>query len=289
MNTGHQWAVLGLGRVGRCFAHVLHDADALSVAWSRRPAATRNIGHLGLPTHHGAVPNLTDANIVAIALPDDALARFVSTLPAALRERPDVGWIHFSGRAPSTLFDPLVAGSTASLHPLRSFTGTDADRRALQGTFVALEGRGAALSAAQWLAEQVDADAHKIDANAKSAYHAAATLVSNGTYALLRAAERICADSGLDPAVLTAAFASLAKNSASNAIARPLTEATTGPVVRGDATTVQAHLDTLIRDRKATDLYRATAEWLVDIAEEGTTAPSAIAAIEAVLASAERG
>ena len=282
-----RWMVLGAGRVGVTLGRVLAREGVLVHAWTRSEAsAVRARDALDTRVTHGSLAEVPpDVDVVLVALRDDVITRYVAALPDEVRARPDLCWLHTSGsRTAAALRDANVAGPCGSCHPLRSIIGAEEDVEALRGAFFALEGDTPAVARACWLGERCGATTAVLPAEAKVGYHAAAVLASNGVYALLHAAGRLAAASGADDPALRPALARLALGSAANAVARPLSEATTGPVVRGDAATVRAHrwwLDAMAPD--ALPLYQALADQLLAIADEAGLNPSALAAVQVAL------
>ena len=194
------------------------------------------------------------ANVVAVAVPDDRVAPVAQE--ASERIRCDFAF-HLSGALPAAVLAPIAASgaATASLHPLRAFTGVgDEDWR---GAFVAVEGAPEALAAAERLAVALGAKPHRIAAAAKPLYHAAAALAAGGTMALLSAAVRAAAAAGLPEDEARAGLAGLAAGAAAATARLPFADAMTGPIARRDAATVAAHVASLREQPDALALYRA--------------------------------
>jgi predicted short-subunit dehydrogenase-like oxidoreductase (DUF2520 family) len=167
-------------------------------------------------------------------------------------------------------------------------TGSPADAERLAGAFFALEGSDAAVQAAKRLAGWFDGRPERVPSEAKVAYHCAAVLASNGVYALLAAANEVAAAAGLSDASLRDGLARLALNSAANAAERPLEQAATGPVMRGDAGTVRNHIDWLRQSEVPIEsLYTELSRQLLQLAEAAGQRPHALAALAAILAEEE--
>jgi predicted short-subunit dehydrogenase-like oxidoreductase (DUF2520 family) len=92
-----------------------------------------------------------------------------------------------------------------------------------------------------------------VDDADRATYHAAACVASNHVVALLGQAERLAAECG----VPFEALARLARSSVDNAFALGPRAALTGPVARGDWSTIAAHLDALAPEERSA--YRALA------------------------------
>ena len=93
----------------------------------------------------------------------------------------------------------------------------------------------------------------------RATYHAAAVLASNDVVALAVAASRAWAQAGPPAADAPRALAPLIRASADGISERPLPQALTGPLARGDVDTIKQHLAALARDPALADLYRQLA------------------------------
>jgi predicted short-subunit dehydrogenase-like oxidoreductase (DUF2520 family) len=103
----------------------------------------------------------------------------------------------------------------------------------------------------------------------KPAYHAAAVLAAGGLTALLDVVAAVAAPTGLDEAGALAVYGPLAAQALANARDLGTGPALTGPVVRGDAGTVAAHLAAAApAGSEAVGVYRALGLRQVTLAEE---------------------
>jgi predicted short-subunit dehydrogenase-like oxidoreductase (DUF2520 family) len=103
------------------------------------------------------------------------------------------------------------------------------------------------------LAEQAGMRPFTVTPGARAGYHAAACVASNHLVALLGQVERLAREAG----VPFEAFLPLVRASVDNVDELGPAGALTGPVARGDSSTVAAHLDALPDDERAA--YRAGA------------------------------
>src|SRR5215210_3371390 len=206
--------IVGPGRVGTALARALRDAD------------TCVEGPLG----RGERPARCDA--IVLCVPDAEIAAAAEVMTAAA---PLVG--HTSGATPLTAL--AHAGVPAfGLHPLQSFAHPG----------VRFEGAGAAVAGttpealefAVRLAERLGMTPFEIDDEGRAAYHAAASVASNFLVTLQAAAETIAAGAGLERAEARALLAPLVRQTVENIAELGPEEALTGPVARGDDTTVAA-------------------------------------------------
>jgi predicted short-subunit dehydrogenase-like oxidoreductase (DUF2520 family) len=262
-------SLVGPGRAGRAFGRSwLAAGGSLADVVARDPAAAREaVARLGGGTPRGVAGLDADCDILVLAVPDDAIAALAGALAGKLRCRTA---FHLSGALPASALEAfrLDGASVGALHPLRVFTGSPDETWA--GAFVAIEGDAGALSVAEQLVGAVGARAHRIAAESKPLYHAAATLAAGGTVALISLAARAWARAGIPEREARQALAELAERAAAAAVSRDFAEAFTGPVARRDRGTLRAHRDALAAFPDLARLYRLFArETLARTADRG--------------------
>jgi predicted short-subunit dehydrogenase-like oxidoreductase (DUF2520 family) len=206
--------IVGPGRVGTALARALGDTGVDVVG----------------PAGRGERPSGCDA--IVICVPDAEIAAAAEALTAAA---PLVG--HTSGATPlSALAHAGVPGF--GLHPLQSFAHPGVR---FEGAGAAVAGTTAeALAFATALAERLGMRPFEIDDEGRAAYHAAASVASNFLVTLEAAAEAIAAGAGLDRGEARELFLPLVRRTVENLAELGPERALTGPVARGDETTVQA-------------------------------------------------
>ena len=226
-----------------------------------------------------------EAELVILAIPDDA----IPVVAASVRLYSGQVLIHTSGLLGAEVLEPArSAGSQiGAFHPMVSFTADmEAAVEALHGSTIALDGDDRALGLLADLAEAVGGVPVRLPPGSKPAYHAAAVLASGGLIALLDAVVALGAVAGLDERGSLAVYGRLMEGTLANARKSGVRAALTGPITRGDAGTLRAHLDAL--DRFAPDvvaLYLAAAEREIKLADErGALTPDELARVLAALA-----
>ena len=206
--------IIGAGRVGTALAQAL------------RGAGVAVQGPLG----RGERPGPCDA--IVLCVPDAEIAAAAEVVTAA---SPLIG--HTSGATPLSALAP--AGVPAfGLHPLQSFAHPG----------VRFEGAGAAvagstpeaLAFATSLAERLGMRPFEIDDDGRAAYHAAASVASNFLVTLQAAAESIAAGAGLEREEARELLLPLVRQTVENVAELGPEAALTGPIARGDETTVEA-------------------------------------------------
>jgi predicted short-subunit dehydrogenase-like oxidoreductase (DUF2520 family) len=215
-----------------------------------------------------AIALLDEVELIVLAVPDDAIPEVIEPL----RLYGGQAMIHTSGLLGADALEPaLAAGShVGAFHPLVSFTA-DVERsvEALAGATVALEADEFLMTLLADLAEAIGGRPVRLPRGSKPLYHAAAVMASGGLVALLDAVVRLGAGAGIDEAGSLALYGRLLEQTLANARAVGVAAALTGPMVRGDAGTVAAHVAALeARAPDLLDLYASLARREIAIAED---------------------
>jgi predicted short-subunit dehydrogenase-like oxidoreductase (DUF2520 family) len=284
--------IVGAGAVGTALGLAISRAGWTVAAFSSRDARRRERFHRLVPGasvlfEPEAVLNVVDLAILAV--PDDAIA----SVCAPLRLYGGQSLVHTSGLLGAEVLEPARAAGAylGAFHPLVSFTSdVEASVEALRGATVAIEGDDRLIGLLADLAESIGGVPVRLPAGSKAAYHAAASLASGGLVALLDAVAALGAAAGMDEPGTLAVYGRLVEQTLGNARRRGIAEALTGPITRGDAGTLQAHLETLRRLAPGVmDLYVAAAGREIEIAHErGCLTVAQVGRLRASLAKAAR-
>jgi predicted short-subunit dehydrogenase-like oxidoreductase (DUF2520 family) len=212
----------------------------------------------------GEDPDLDGCRLLLIATPDAAIAEVCNAL--APRLEPGAGVVHFSGGT-SVAALASAPGPRASVHPLQTIW-PDRGPDQLEGAHAAVTGDwelGAGLARALGMTPFPLAD------EAKPAYHAASVFASNYVVTLTHAAVSLLERTGLEREAALAALRPLQHRTIDVAGSPP-----TGPIARGDAATVAAHLRAVGPELEP--LYRALGRATLPIVP-----PASAAAVEELL------
>lgn len=226
-------AIVGAGRVGCAIGRALqargHRIVAATVA--RRESAHRVLDAIGqVPLLEPADAGLA-ASVAVIAVPDDALARVAELVARGLR--PGTVVVHTSGIAGTEVLAPC-GPNVAAIHPAQTIPEPTTP---LAGVFFGVTAPAHLRTWAEWFVGELGGTALAVGEESRALYHAALAIASNFTATLAADA----ADLVGDPAVLEP----LLRQTIENVIRLGGDEALTGPVVRGDAGTVRAHIAAL--------------------------------------------
>ncbi len=254
--------ILGAGPVATTLAAALRIAGVSVVGlWARRASAAKESGERAdVPHFTGTWPDeVRLASTLILAVRDDAIAEVAKRLAAdGILDSSQV-LLHCSGaQAATTAFANLPVRGRGLLHPLRAIADPMSAIPELATTTFGIEGDPVGLGMARKLCDALGASTLVLQARQMSAYHAAATIMSNYLVSLADLATEVLANAGIDDA--DGAFLHLAQGALDNLHRQGLPHALTGPIRRGDSATVAAHLDTLEQGPIAcSQLYRLLA------------------------------
>jgi 2-dehydropantoate 2-reductase len=233
------YAILGSGKVARCFQFYLRHLNLNFTAWSRNGDPEFNFGANDLlPSRDkGArlAATVQNASHILLAVSDPALNEVAAMLPLGRT------LVHFSGSA-------KVAG-VASAHPLMTFGSTQLSADwCREIPFVIDEGFDFSK-----ILPGLPNPSFSIRPSQRQLYHALCALAGNSTFLLWqKIAEEFREDLNL-PAEILAPFLHQVVTNALRPEARGLA---TGPVARGDWAAVTAHLESLQSNPSLAAAYR---------------------------------
>lgn len=253
--------VIGVGRVGSVLGAALARAGhrVVAAAAVSRDSTSRARRMLPDAVLRPADEVAEASDLVLLAVPDDVLPGLVNGLRAAGSWRPGQFVVHTSGAHGIGVLEPAAAAGALplALHPAMTFAGRPEDLDRLGGAPFGVTADPLLRPVAETLVVQIGGEPIWIAEDARPAYHAALTMGANHLVTLVADARELLAAAGVgEPSRLLAPLLGAALDNA----LRLGDAALTGPVSRGDAQTVAAHLDAIAQ--RAPELrapYRAMA------------------------------
>jgi predicted short-subunit dehydrogenase-like oxidoreductase (DUF2520 family) len=238
--------VVGAGRVGTAMAVALGRAGHRVVAASAVSQASLDRVHRRLPGVPVFRPErvVADADLVLLTVPDDALPGLVRGLVAT--DVPMAGRLvaHASGRHGLAVLDPAVRNGALPLavHPVMTFTGRADDADKMAGITFGVTAPEQLRTVAEALVVEMGGEPVFIADDKRDLYHAALANAANHLITLVTQSADLLREAGVsDPArMLGPLLGAALENALSLGDA-----ALTGPVARGDADTVAAHVNAI--------------------------------------------
>lgn len=236
------------------------------------PAGRRHAHEwLGLPAAAGLGDLVSSRpDLYVLSVPDSALAAVASDLAALIGAQPPSGpaerdpsvppiILHTSGASSVDVLRPLAeAGATTlAFHPLQTFSEPLTGSTRFAGAAVAVTPADGPTSSAGLdggfsLARALGTHPFLLADDKRVIYHAAACVASNYLVTLESCAQRLFVEAGMPEDQAFALFLPLVRAALDNLANQGPVDALTGPLSRGDVTTISDHVEAL--SRSAPDL-----------------------------------
>jgi predicted short-subunit dehydrogenase-like oxidoreductase (DUF2520 family) len=273
--------VVGAGPVATALAGALRLGGVPVLGlWARRPPPARAAGSAaGVAAFSSAPPDvLLEAEVVILAVRDGVIGEVAQMLVGTGLVNKRHVLLHCAGAASAEELLGSVrdkVGGIGTLHPLSAIADGRAAMRALKGTVFGVEGDDLARETAGKLVGAIGGLVLALDGTQMASYHCAAALASNYIVAAIDAAAQVLSGAGVSASDATRALVPLAEGALRNVEQKGTTGGLTGPVRRGDASTIQRHLEALRGQADVAEIYRALARRAVEIAAriDGPDAP----------------
>jgi len=270
--------VVGVGRAGAVLGAAL-DRAGHAVTVVHAVSETSRLRAQALLPRARVVPIpevFGNADLVLLTVPDDELAALVQAAANNNWVRAGQFVVHCSGRYGTDVLSPAarVGALPMALHPVMTLTGTSVDLDRLTGCPFGVTAPEPLQTVAAALVVEMGGEPMFVAEESRALYHAALAHSANHIISLVAEAMELLETAGVaDPAQL---LRPLLTASLDNALAYG-DQALTGPVARGDAATVTAHLAELGNvSASSRAAYRAMARRTADRAlAAGVLSPAA--------------
>lgn len=182
------------------------------------------------------------SEIVFFTIPDDELEPTITGLAKLDVFKQGQILVHTSGRCGLGVFEASTKTIGMSLHPIMTFTGTSLDLPKLKNTTFAINAPKLMLPIAQALVMELEANPIIVEDTVRDLYHLGLSHAANHMSLVINQSIQILEHAGIeDPQVIL-------KPLLEAALERTLMQRVkgiSGPVPRGDAQTIQKHIEAL--------------------------------------------
>ena len=234
---------IGAGKVGTALAlQLLKAGYPVAAVFDLDINAAQELARLvpGCSVCNNAQEAADQSEHVFITTPDD----FIWNVASKLSWRPLQHVVHCSG---AVSIDILGAAEQAgsligSFHPCQAFASVEQAIHNLPGSTFAIEARGDLMRTLQDMASRMGGDSIVLKPGDKALYHAAAVFVSNYVVTLLSIATQLFENFGIQTAQATRILSPLMQGNLNNIKNIGLPDCLTGPIARGDLSTIQNHI-----------------------------------------------
>lgn len=261
MNQTVSVSVIGPGALGRAMIDLVsrHKTYSLHSVWGRSISDNYIVDTNSKKNSPAAKLKPSDDNdlgdLLILAVPDDMLSRVARQLSETAITWNQRSVIHLSGSLDSTVLKPLAnqGAVTASMHPLQTFTrGSGADR--FSGIWLSLQGDEELFPVLNHLVDPFGARTKVLSSEQKSAMHLAAVFASNYLVSLMDVVDQITDEEGISEGLEM--LKPIIHQTLNNIFENGPRQSLSGPVARGDQTTIAAHLERLEKNLDHFNLYR---------------------------------
>lgn len=256
-------AIVGAGNLGVALAVALHACgysieEVISQASEKSLRRSRKLARAVAPFAVNAANARLGAHVVWFCVPDSAIAGAAKSLSAGTNWKEKIAF-HSSGALTSGELSVLrkLGASVASVHPLMTFVR--GSRPSFLGVPFAIEGNRKAVAAARSIVRDLGGIPYAVAASQKEAYHAWGMFVSPLLAALLAAAERVAEAAHVDRKQARSRAVPILRQTLENYARLGAGESFSGPIARGDVSTVKKHLNVLKKIPPAREVYVALA------------------------------
>ena len=206
-----------------------------------------------------------DARILWLCVPDSAVSEAAAEIVRHRRDLQGQIVVHSSGALTVDALEPArrAGAAAASVHPAMTFP----TRRAVlvNGVLFGIEARDAATRRTlDAVVRRLGRRPFNVSSKNKALYHAAGTFASPLLVAELAAAIETARLAGLSRRDALLWVESLARATFGNVFSRGPAPSFSGPFARGDAGTIELHLQALHQHPILAGLYRSLAVWALD-------------------------
>lgn len=206
-------------------------------------------------------------NLVILTVPDDQLSPVVDRLAKTDLTWADRNVVHLSGSHNSSILQPLAdyGAGTASIHPLQTFTRSDNAVR-FDGIWFTFQGDDSLFPLLKNLITPFGARSIPMSADQKSAMHLAAVFASNYLVSLMEVVQQITEKQDIQNGLEL--LSPIIHQTLENIFEKGPGQSLSGPVARGDRSTLEKHLNQLVDKPDHAKLYRQLGVVALQIAQK---------------------
>ncbi|MEN9657930.1 MAG: hypothetical protein RL571_1395 [Pseudomonadota bacterium] len=269
--------IIGPGRLGKSLARLAQQSGRFQIGGVYARSAhhiAEAIAFIGAGEFCSALDQLPAADLYLIAVPDGAIADLAIELAACHIVKAGNVVFHGSGVSESALLAPLQdAGAyLASLHPAFSFADPALAVASFNAIPCALEGDLLACDILHDFVLALGGKPFTLAKGGKVAYHASLTMAANYLVTLADLSLKTAQLAGIEDDIAQCLILNLMQQTLSNIKVLGPAAALTGPITRGDETTIEKHL-AVLKDATILRCYQSMGQATIDLAADHLSKP----------------
>jgi predicted short-subunit dehydrogenase-like oxidoreductase (DUF2520 family) len=266
--------IIGCGRAAGSLARLWLQADSVAIGGiiNRSETSTRAaVRKIGAGSVVKNIAEMEAADYWLIGCNDDQVTGVAQSMAGLLPDFSGSLVFHLAGRFGLDVLRPLENNGArlAALHPVRSLTDARLSLEGFAGTACVAEGGSAALAALKPLVTSIGGTWLPVESIDRGLYHASVSIISNITKAVAWKAQKWQRKAGLPEKTAAAVTHQLLQSTMEDLFRSGARQSITGPVVRGDTSTIEAHLEAVRSSHpEDLDVYRVLARTVLELAQE---------------------
>ena len=289
-----QVAIIGAGNVGKVLGAALKAKGyPITAAYCRTDLSRRTAEQvLQCPVYDDKARTAAAGDIVFLTTPDQVIQEVCGEIATAGGFRPGQFVLHTSGAHSSVVLAAAQeqGAHVISFHPLQTFPALEVGLQSLPGTFFTVEGDEEGLAVAEELVKALTGKMLSIPTEMKPLYHAAACVACNYLVSLMDVALKMYEIMDIPGESAMEALAPLIGGTLGNVASLGPQQALTGPIARGDVSTISSHLKNMEQQcPELMPLYKELGQYTVGLAQsKGTLGEIAAKEINKLLGGHEK-
>ena len=266
--------IIGCGRAAGSLARLWNQAESVAIGDvlnRSRESSDSAVRKVGTGRVAGAIEDMQAADYWLIGANDSQLLKLASDLADSRADVDSALVFHLAGRFGLDVLAPLAhsGAELAALHPVRSLTDAQITVDDFTGTACVAEGSSLALDLLKPLITSIGGTWLPVSAIDRGLYHASVSIVSNITKSVAWKAQKWQQKAGLPADTAAAVTHQLLQSTMEDLTRAGARQTITGPVVRGDTSTIEAHMEALrVSHPEDIDVYRVLARTVLELAQE---------------------
>jgi predicted short-subunit dehydrogenase-like oxidoreductase (DUF2520 family) len=266
--------IIGCGRAASSLARLWRAAGTITIGRvlnRSEESARRAVSLIGEGEAAVSLRDMDTAEAWLIGTGDGQIQAVARELAASRIELGDSLVFHLAGRFGLSVLEPLDsrAAAIASLHPVRSLTHEGLTLEDFHGTACVAEGGPEALRRLKPLVTGIGGHWLPVDRIDRGLYHASVAIISNITKAIAWKAQKWQVKAGLPQETAATVTHQLLNSTMEDLFRSGARQSITGPIVRGDTSTIEAHLAALrAAHPDDIEIYRILARTVLELAQD---------------------
>lgn len=207
-------------------------------------------------------------NVIFIAVKDDKISHMVNKIEQSGIDINNKYFLHFSGSLTSDVFYPLKRKNKVyigSIHPVQSFPSIEKGIEKIFDIYWVFEGDKEIIKVVKPFIDILRGRMVNIDKKTKILHHIICVFCGNFITGLLYLAEKLALEGGNNIEIYLPLIESVINNFKS---AKNAKEILTGPLVRGDVTTIKSHIEYLQKYPLFLEYYMQFSKILLSMAQD---------------------